>query len=927
MPLSGDGFRARLPNHPIGWSSSCREVPSIVAWSTLLVGAIVSVVVRPILLRMPQRIDVPDVIALIAGITFVIVSASGRYEALGAGRDQQAYAEAAVALSERGNARAIYSPLDEADRTLLRNVSGVLVPDVADLHPDANQSMSLTHPLGWPVWLAIAHAIFGMEGVYAANSVVYALGGMLFFVLLRLVVHPAIAVAATALLFALPSSLWIARNSLSEPMAMMLLLAIPLFAAAGIQRSAWPIAVILTAGSLVRIDAALGVPATIAAAILTGGAATTSERPTVIRRFASIQLLAHVVTLIMYAALFPQFLRDLSPYIAVITTSTLVVTLATYLLPFKIATHLGRLIDSRIFRLTAVAFLVCLFVYAVGIRPTLEPFSTIRRGVPGLDGTRDFRENSLLDLATYISWPILLGAFGGICYGIWTRWPTRGGLLLPLLLVLGLGPALLYLWFPHVTPDHPWAFRRFVTTIVPYSLLFAAVFVHVLASRIGRRGPALGALALIAPYSLIASSFGPERFLFRENDGITDQIATIARELPNNLVVATGVDPNVAAALLVAYGKPVAFINDDLSQTDDFVKVGDWIDAKSKLGHPAWLLHGTDFSYIGGNFTFEREWRISRQFLAPSYRPPARTVATQTYQIILSRADGLDRSFTKRMFGGERAWGAPGRHFFGTEVAPFGEFRYTDGFAWIDVPTEALNGAEALKLDLYSYARTGERRWLHVLIDEQPVWGGEVDSGVSTLRIPISTTAKKDPTRITLLSEPIDRSEISPSDARLNLSIGLIGIRPLARGEPSMSGPAMDGFRSKLARLDVGDAPIRASAASAGNFLLDVRNSGTAYWPTVQELGGPAGAVQIALRWYRRNDPSRFVGDNRWPMSISMLAGDHTRINVPLFPIGLDGKALPPGDYDVRIGMVRETVALFADNGDIVISVPVVVTP
>jgi len=408
---------------------------------------------------------------------------------------------------------------------------------------------------------------------------------------------------------------------------------------------------------------------------------------------------------------------------------------------------------------------------------------------------------------------------------------------------------------------------------------------------------------------------------------MTQQIATIARELPNSLVVATGVDPNVAAALLVAYGKPVALINDDLSQTDDFVKVGDWIAAKSKLGHPAWLLHGPDFSYTGGNFTFEREWRISRQFLAPSYRPPARTVATQTYQMILSRADGLDPSFARHMFGGERAWGAPGRHFFTTEVTPFGEFRYTDGFAWIDAPPEALKGAEALKLDLYSHARTGEQRWLHVLIDHQPVWGGHVDAGVSTLRIPISTTAKKDPIRITLLSEPIDRSEISPTDPRMNLSIGLIGIRPLAHGEPSISGAAMDGFRSKLTRMDVEAPLIRASVGSIGHVVLDVRNSGTAYWPTVRELGGPAGAVQIALRWYRRNEPNRFVGDNRWPMSISMLAGDHTRIEVPLSPIGLDGKALPLGEYDVRIGMVRETVALFADNGDVVISVPVVVTP
>lgn len=899
-----------------------------VAWlgTACWIAAIACLAHRPVVSRISRRLDVAEVIAFTAAVAFVIVAALGRDEALGAGRDQQVYAEAAVALSERGHARAIYSPLDDADRTLLRNVSGVVVPDVVDLHPDANQSMSLTHPLGWPVWLAVAHAIFGIEGIYAANSVAFALGGLLFFVLLRCIVQPIVALAATVLLFLLPSSIWIAGSSLSEPLAMTLLLAVPLFAAGGTRRSGWPIAAILTAATLVRIDAALGVPATIAAVILAGGAASTGRRLVVIRRFALIQLLAHFVTLLAYSALFPQFLRDLSAYVTFITATATTLTLAACFLTSRTASYLRRLVDSSIFRLTAIAALVCLFLYAVEIRPTLEPFSIIRQGLPGLDGTRDFREDSLLNLATYISWPILLAALGGVCYGIWNRWPIRRGLLLPLLLTLGLGPALLYLWFPHVTPDHPWAFRRFITTVVPYSLLFAAVFVHALTSRIGRAGPALGALVLVAAYSLIVSNFGTQRLLFRENDGITGQIAAIAKELPNSLVVATGVDQNVAAALLVAYGKPVAFINDDLSQTDDFIRVSDWIDAKAKLGHPAWLLHGPEFWTTGANLALQREWRMTRHLITPYDHPPADSVVTQTSQIMLTRANGLDPSFAKRMFGGERAWGAPGRHFFGTEVAPFGAFRYTDGFAWIDVPAKALSDADALKVDVFSYAKPGERRWLHVLINEQRAWDGSVDAGVSTLRIPIREPVTSDVARITLLSQVMNRSEINKKDPRIDLSIGLMGIRPLLPGEPRRSGPAMDGFRSDLAIERVPIDPLRVSAKSFGHFILDVRNTGTAYWPTVRELGEATGAVQVALRWYRRESSETFVGDNRWPMSISLLAGDQTRVDVPLAPIGLDRKPLPPGVYDVRISMVRETVALFAQNGDTVVSIPVVVT-
>ena len=86
------------------------------------------------------------------------------------------------------------------------------------------------------------------------------------------------------------------------------------------------------------------------------------------------------------------------------------------------------------------------------------------------------------------------------------------------------------------------------------------------------------------------------------------------------------------------------------------------------------------------------------------------------------------------------------------------------------------------------------------------------------------------------------------------------------------------------------------------------------------------GAIQIGIRWYRRDKSNTMVGDNRWPLSISLLSGDHTLVRVPLVPIALDRKPLPPGEYEVRIGMARETVAMFADNGDGILTIPVVIT-
>jgi hypothetical protein len=69
------------------------------------------------------------------------------------------------------------------------------------------------------------------------------------------------------------------------------------------------------------------------------------------------------------------------------------------------------------------------------------------------------------------------------------------------------------------------------------------------------------------------------------------------------------------------------------------------------------------------------------------------------------------------------------------------------------------------------------------------------------------------------------------------------------------------------------------------------------------------------------------AADNRWPLMISLLAGDRTRIRVPLRPVAQNGEALPPGEYDVGVEMVREPGTYFSNSADTRLSIPVVVTP
>jgi len=83
------------------------------------IGGAITLIRRPPHLARRSSIDLPDAFALLAVIVFASVAANARDETLGGGRDQQIYAESAVALSERGEASGRYTQLDEADRSSL----------------------------------------------------------------------------------------------------------------------------------------------------------------------------------------------------------------------------------------------------------------------------------------------------------------------------------------------------------------------------------------------------------------------------------------------------------------------------------------------------------------------------------------------------------------------------------------------------------------------------------------------------------------------------------------------------------------------------------------------------------------------------------------------------------------------------------------
>jgi hypothetical protein len=93
-----------------------------------------------------------------------------------------------------------------------------------------------------------------------------------------------------------------------------------------------------------------------------------------------------------------------------------------------------------------------------------------------VDGTRTYAEQSLRWLSWYVGWIAIALAVVAAAFGV--RAALRGradrwALALP----VPLGSAVLVLYRPGITPDHPWADRRLVPTVLPTVLLLAVAAV------------------------------------------------------------------------------------------------------------------------------------------------------------------------------------------------------------------------------------------------------------------------------------------------------------------------------------------------------------------------------------------------------------------------------------------------------------------
>jgi hypothetical protein len=197
-------------------------------------------------------------------------------------------------------------------------------------------------------------------------------------------------------------------------------------------------------------------------------------------------------------------------YGVVVPLTVLAVLIARAVQRGRASDQRPNVIDAQVRRSLAIASATGVFL--IGLFFFLRPHLMTMRANPDsgganyvmqvqrflhmtVDPTRSYYENATIWLSWYLGWGTLALALGGACWLAYEQIAGRRRVWAPVYLVC-LGTAVWVLFAPSITPDHPWADRRFVPAVLPGLALFAVAaitpLVRFVAARLSR-AVALGA--------------------------------------------------------------------------------------------------------------------------------------------------------------------------------------------------------------------------------------------------------------------------------------------------------------------------------------------------------------------------------------------------------------------------------------------------
>lgn len=328
------------------------------------------------------------------------------------GRDQGSLSGAAILLSQNHQLKFSFQAEEEFFQ--------IYGPGKALNFPGFNYILGgrliTQFPLGYIAWLAVFYSLFGLSGLTLANAVLFFLFALAFYFLLRLYLMPLPAFCGSLLFLTSFVSYWFFKFTLSENLALML---------------AW--LGILSFVLFLREEKRFYL---LSAALIFG-----------LMAFTRVEALAFlcmaIIILFFKARRRKQRLTDFAGK--------------------KIAwTLLGIILIFAVYVVVNSQFFVAL------IKGAIKPFSdTPESSVLTANFFNSFFYTTRVLGAYYLLNFILFGV-AGLIYAF----REKKEITIPFLIIL---PGFIYLFYPNVSPDHPWMLRRFMFTVVPSGVFYSVI--------------------------------------------------------------------------------------------------------------------------------------------------------------------------------------------------------------------------------------------------------------------------------------------------------------------------------------------------------------------------------------------------------------------------------------------------------------------
>jgi hypothetical protein len=371
-----------------------------------------------------------------------------------------------------------------------------------------------------PALLAVTGWLFGIAALLKVNVTFGALALLAFFGLARRVVDAPLALVAMVAFAVSMPLIFVSRDTYSEPLALLFLVGglglLHRAVISGLVRDFALAGFVLGTSAMARIDSNVSLLAVlVTAAMLPIFAARTARRAAVTQAWALVggTVVPVLVGWLDVAHLSYGYYRDERHHIlpifyagyALLVILPLVVwaswhpavrrVLRSPQLPHRATIAAAVLIGS------GFAFLASrpLWMVAHGRN---NPFVGDLQAKAGdaVDGTRTYDERTVHWLAQYLGWPLVV--LGVIGYILLVRRCIRTRSLATVgMITVGLAMSLLYLRASKITPDQPWAMRRYVPVVLPILIIAAAYSICVLLRQsavLVRAGAVLLAAAMIA---------------------------------------------------------------------------------------------------------------------------------------------------------------------------------------------------------------------------------------------------------------------------------------------------------------------------------------------------------------------------------------------------------------------------------------------